>query len=291
MRLHGQQALRTRSLTAGPIPPIVRPGVWVEVSDVPLLAMRYRSSKPSKAALAAAIALALYLAPTSAAAVARPPGFGACTLMDAFLDRLMLAESGGDVLAKNPRSSALGPFQFIRSTFLEVSRRHFAEEVAELSEAEILRLRTDLDFSRRVARAYSRQNAADLRRRGLAANAANLRLAFFAGAAGAARVLTAKPETPVPRLLAAEAVRANPFLTRMTASALLRKSAREAGGLGLLELHPHEGRSRASGIATIRLRCNLGRPSCRKWLYLRKKRLKRTLARRGLKDAQITVVR
>ena len=68
-------------------------------------------------------------------------------------------------------------------------------------------------------------------------------------------------------------------------------SAREAGGLGLLELHPHEGRSHASGIATIRLRCNLGRPSCRKWLYLRKKRLKRTLARRGLKDAQITVVR
>ena len=202
-------------MTAGPIPPIVRPCVWVDVSDVPLLAMRYHSSKPSKAAPAALLALALCLVPDTAAA-GRTPGLGACTLMDAFLDRLMLAESGGDVLAKNPRSSALGPFQFIRSTFLEVSRRYFAEEVGELSEAEVLRLRTDLAFSRRVARAYSRQNAADLRRRGLAANVTNLRLAFFAGAAGAARVLTAKPEPPVSRLLAAEAVRANPFLYRMT---------------------------------------------------------------------------
>ena len=252
--------------------------------------MRYHSSKPSKAAPAALLALALCLVPDTAAA-GRTPGLGACTLMDAFLDRLMLAESGGDVLAKNPRSSALGPFQFIRSTFLEVSRRYFAEEVGELSEAEVLRLRTDLAFSRRVARAYSRQNAADLRRRGLAANVTNLRLAFFAGAAGAARVLTAKPEPPVSRLLAAEAVRANPFLYRMTASALLRRSAREAGGLGLLELHPETARTGASALATIKLRCNLGRPSCRKWLFLRKKRLTRTLARRGLKDVRITVVR
>ena len=235
------------------------------------------------------LALALCLG-VGTAAMARTPGLGACTLMDAFLDRLMLAESGGDILARNPRSSALGPFQFIRSTFLEVSRRNFPEEIGEFSKAEILRLRTDLDFSRRVARAYSRQNAALLRRQGLAANATNLRLAFFAGAAGAARVINAKPDTPVSSLLAAEALRANPFLYRMTAQALMRKSAREAGDLGLLELHPDERKSRG-GIATIKLRCNLGRPSCRKWLFLRKKRLKRALARRGHKDVRITIVR
>jgi hypothetical protein len=44
---------------------------------------------------------------------------------DAFLDRLMSAESGGLAHAKNPRSTALGPFQFIKSTFLEITRRHF----------------------------------------------------------------------------------------------------------------------------------------------------------------------
>jgi len=38
-----------------------------------------------------------------------------------FLDRLMLAESSGQLDARNPRSTALGPFQFIESTFLEVA--------------------------------------------------------------------------------------------------------------------------------------------------------------------------
>ncbi|MGI9385066.1 MAG: hypothetical protein ACR2PO_18085 [Methyloligellaceae bacterium] len=252
--------------------------------------MRRHSWKPKKALQACALAFALCLTP-GGAADGRAPGLGACTLMDAFLDRLMLAESGGDVLAKNPRSSALGPYQFIRSTFLEVSRRHFSDEIGELSKVEVLRLRTDLAFSRRVARAYSRQNATFLRRRGIVASLTNLRLAFFAGATGAARVLTAKPETPVSNLLTGEALRANPFLYGMTASALMRRSAREAGGLGLLELHPDEGKTRGTGVATIKLRCSLRRPSCRKWLFLRKKRLARTLARRGLKDVRITVVR
>lgn len=248
------------------------------------------SWKRRNALQACALAFALCLTP-DAAANGRAPGLGACTLMDAFLDRLMLAESGGNVLAKNPRSSALGAFQFIRSTFLEVSRRHLFTEIGALSQTEILRLRTDLAFSRRVARAYTRRNAAFLRRRGLAANATNLRLAFFAGATGAARVLTAKPETPVSSLLSAEALRANPFLYGMTADALMRKSAREAGGLGLLELYPDTPKAGASGVAKIKLRCSLGRPSCRKWLFLRKRRLARELARRGLKAAQITVVR
>jgi hypothetical protein len=51
-----------------------------------------------------------------------------------FLDRLMGAESAGADHAKNPRSTAVGPFQFIKATFLEVTRRHFPTEVAGLTD-------------------------------------------------------------------------------------------------------------------------------------------------------------
>jgi hypothetical protein len=59
----------------------------------------------------------------------------------AFLDRLMGAESGGRRLAANPRSSAVKRFQFIKSTFLATMRHHFPEEVAGRSDEELLALR------------------------------------------------------------------------------------------------------------------------------------------------------
>jgi len=37
------------------------------------------------------------------------------------------------------------PYQFIKSTFLELTRRHFPAEIVGLTEEEILRLRTDPD--------------------------------------------------------------------------------------------------------------------------------------------------
>ena len=86
--------------------------------------------------LAAAVAFAVGLASVSAiatpaasiadqvVATASPSAF------DDFLDRLMTAESAGRVNAKNPRSTALGPFQFIKSTFLELTRRHFSADLA-----------------------------------------------------------------------------------------------------------------------------------------------------------------
>ena len=45
--------------------------------------------------------------------------------LDTFLDRLMIAESGGRLDARNPRSTAVGPYQFIVSTFIDVARRNF----------------------------------------------------------------------------------------------------------------------------------------------------------------------
>ena len=116
--------------------------------------------------------------------------------METFLDRLMMAESGGNAFANNPRSTALGPFQFIAATWLEVVRAAFADATAKLKPHEILQLRTEPVFARQVATAYSQSNAAHLVANGAKATFANLRLAFLVGPSGAARVLSAKPDTP-----------------------------------------------------------------------------------------------
>lgn len=143
---------------------------------------------------------------------------------DTFLDRLMAAESGGRSAARNPRSSALGPFQFIKSTFLDITSRHFSAEIAGLSEAEILSLRTDHDLSRRAATVFCQENAKYLRGRGQEPTFAHLRLAFLLGAADAARILQAPQHTRVTDLLSPAVVRANPFMRAMNAADLVGKS-------------------------------------------------------------------
>jgi hypothetical protein len=198
--------------------------------------------------------------------------------MDTFLDRLMWAESGGRADAKNPRSTALGPFQFIASTFLEVVRRYFAAETAGLGDEQVLALRTDMAFSRRAALAYTNDNAAHLASHNLPATAANLRLAFLVGPAAAVRVLLAAAETPAAELLSEQAMAANPFLQGMSAGDLLRRAAADIAGAG--ETGGRRGFVLAAAGPRIAVKCNLGLASCRKWLALARKRAQRT-ARAG----------
>jgi hypothetical protein len=146
---------------------------------------------------------------------------------ETFLDKLMQAESGGRADAKNPRSTALGAFQFIESTFLEVVRRHFAQDVTGMADVEILALRTDRDFARRAALAFTRDNAAALTAEGVAATFPNLRLAFLLGPAGAIRVLQAPPESPLGPLVGLSVVLANPFMVGMTAGDLAARAAND----------------------------------------------------------------
>jgi hypothetical protein len=151
------------------------------------------------------------------------------TAVDKFLDKLMMAESGGRLTAKNPRSTALGPYQFINSTFIEVVDRHFSDEVEGLNRSQILALRTDLDFSRRAATAFNNDNAAYLRRRGLKPTFANLRLSYLLGAPGAAQVLSAKPNTKLTSVLPAAVIKANPFMRKLTVAGLVSRAEREVG--------------------------------------------------------------
>jgi outer membrane biosynthesis protein TonB len=149
---------------------------------------------------------------------------------EAFLDRLMGAESNGRDTAANPRSTALGAFQFIRSTFLEVMRRHFPADVANLREQEVLALRTDRGFARRAAAAFSKDNLDYLIDRGLSPTFGDLRLAFLLGPSAAARVLEAQPTKPVSQILGNSVIAANPFMRGMTVRDLVARATRDIGG-------------------------------------------------------------
>ncbi len=194
--------------------------------------------------------------------------------MPVFLDRLMMAESGGNDFARNRRSTATGPYQFIVSTFLSVARRHFPAETSKLSRTQILALRTDRKFARKAAEAYTKDNAAHLAAAGHKPTFTNLRLAFLLGPGGANRILSAPAKAKVGVLLGRAVMRANPFMAGMTASDLIARAARDiatdprsTAGIKAGKLAKRGRRPR------IRVRCNLARPSCKRWLALKRRRL------------------
>lgn len=197
--------------------------------------------------------------------------------MATFLDRLMIAESGGRDLAKNPRSTALGPFQFIESTFIDIARRHFPKDVENLDQAKLLRLRTDRTFARKAAAALTRDNAAYLAAAGLKPTFPHLRLAFLLGAGDAIKVLKAKPDIPLVRLLSPIVIKANPFMARLTAGGIVVRAAQDisaspqmTAGIQPGTIPPGLNKPQAP---RIKVRCNLGLPSCRRWLALEKRKL------------------
>jgi hypothetical protein len=224
----------------------------------------------------------------NAVAATAPPAM----TLETFLDRLMMAESGGQDAARNPRSTAVGPFQFIQEAFLDVVRRHFAEETMSLSTMALLKLREDRAFARRAAEAYTKDNAAHLAREGLPTSFNNLRLAYLAGATGAVRLLRAPPQTKVSTLLSSAAISANPFMAQMSAEELIAKCARD------LNVDPGSragiaaSNSTASGVdrPKIEIKCNQKLPPCRRWVALRlappDRNLGRSQRRRAVHSAQ-----
>lgn len=209
----------------------------------------------------------------NSAASAAPPEL----TLEEFLDRLAIAESAGNDEARNQRSTALGPFQFINSTFLEVARRHFAEETAALAPSAILALRTNRSFARRAAEAYTNDNAAHLVSEGLPASFPNLRLAHLVGPTGAVRLLRSPPEAMVAAVLSSRAIKSNPFMARMTVADLIAKCARDilATPGSTAGIIPEKGAARAKPHPRVVVKCSLKRPSCRRWLALAEARLKR----------------
>jgi hypothetical protein len=222
---------------------------------------------------------------------------------DTFLERLMAVESGGRDHAANPRSTAFGPFQFIRSTFLDLVRRHFAVEADDLTEEEVLELRANRPFARHAAALYSRENLAVLSGYGLIPTFGHLRLAFLVGPTAAVRLIRALPDTPAAEILGSAVIKANPFMGRMSASDLIARAARDVSD----DRHRPLGRTpaprdrpaaavqpaartslRAIDVwtvvnepkSTVSATCNRHLASCRRWITLSEARARDNAQRR-----------
>jgi hypothetical protein len=150
-------------------------------------------------------------------------------LLDSIVDSIISRESGGNPLARNPRSTASGLGQFTESTWLDTLARHRPDLVDRLSRQELLNLRTDADLSREMVAKLAADNAAALQRAGIEPTPGAIYLAHFAGPEGAIRVLRADASTPVENLLGSAAVTANPFLRGKTAADLIAWAERKMG--------------------------------------------------------------
>ena len=285
-------------------------------------------AKPASKAAAVVSPKPVGAPPVAASAAIKPPVAAVLATMttEKFLDKLMMAESGGRLDARNPRSTATGPFQFIESTFLDVVRRHFAQDVVGLTDPQVLTLRSDPVFARRAAEAFSRDNAVALVADGVPATFPNLRLAFLLGPTAAIRVLQAPPESPLGPLVGLPVIIANPFMAGLSASELAARAARDLSlpvprtvarprfvppprfaalpgvpPLGMQASPIARGAPSGSGaLAAMRtqpaprrapalvVHCNQDLPSCRRWVAVQTRLLtaRNPGGRRGLATAQ-----
>jgi len=148
----------------------------------------------------------------------------------ALADRIVLGESQGDPGAKNRRSSAAGPAQFVDGTWLELVKRRRPDIAAGLNQKQILQLRGDPQLARFMTERYVEQNASLLSRQGLQATPGSLYLAHFAGPGGAAAILTAPENADAANVIAnadrrpgvtrEKILSGNPFMKHFTAKDL-----------------------------------------------------------------------
>jgi len=167
----------------------------------------------------------------------------------ALVDSIIGAESGGNPLATNPRSSAMGAGQFIASTWLDMIRRYRPDLAQGKSDGDLLALRANPILSRQMTDAYAQENGTKLSAAGFEANPGNTYLAHFAGPGGAVKVLQADPGTPVGQVLGDAAMKANPFLANMTAGDLRAWANRKMGAPTPPAAIPNVGANAGDGAA------------------------------------------
>lgn len=137
---------------------------------------------------------------------------GVSAATKSYVDRVIKAESGGKANAKNPNSSATGVGQFIASTWLDLFRRYYPQQAANMGRDAILALRKDAEVSKRLIEAYAEENAKALQKAGVAVTEANLHLSHFLGVGDAIKVLKAAPGTKLAGLVSSASIKANPTI-------------------------------------------------------------------------------
>lgn len=120
---------------------------------------------------------------------------------DGYYRKLKRKESGGNLTAKNPNSTATGPAQFTEGTWKSLMARH--PELGLTANG-----RTDPYQSDRALRVFTEENREALQGAGIPVSEKSLYLAHFLGAGGAIKAWNAPPDMPADRVLP-EAAKAN----------------------------------------------------------------------------------
>lgn len=155
------------------------------------------------------------------------------------------SESGGNVAAKNPNSSATGLFQFTDGTWNGVAKAH--PELGLTSDGRLDPAQQEL-----AMRAFTMDNANSLKNWGIPVNGGSLYAMHFLGGGAAPRVLTAPPNTPMTSLVPSEVIKANPFLANMRASDFAQWAAQK-GGAGSAQAQAADLRANDQSGAGVRI--------------------------------------
>lgn len=118
-------------------------------------------------------------------------------------------ESGGKQFAKNPNSSAFGPGQFIKSTWMEFMKEAYPEIVKNRDANEVLKLRSDPNLADQATSWYAGKAVDELDKLNMPATDANIYLHHFLGPDGMKKILTADPNALASSVLSPEQVAAN----------------------------------------------------------------------------------
>jgi hypothetical protein len=122
-------------------------------------------------------------------------------------DQIIQIESGGNYKAAAGTSSAYGLGQFTRGTFEDLAKR--AQPGDPLYGKSFDDYKVSPALQRAALSKLTQSNAAGLQRRKLPVDDVSIYLAHFLGEAGAARVLGAPDNTPIEKVVSANAIKAN----------------------------------------------------------------------------------
>jgi hypothetical protein len=140
-----------------------------------------------------------------------------------YYDYMLGRESGGNLNAKNPLSSALGPAQFLNGTWASLMQQH--PELGLTPDG-----RTDPAQSNAGMRAFTQDNGNSLAKAGYD-DPANLYLAHRFGAAGAVSLLKADPNAPASQVLTPQVLAANPDLRTKTVGQIIAGNRAPGGNM------------------------------------------------------------
>ena len=154
---------------------------------------------------------------------------GGGTVVDQFVHRIITIESANRCNARNPLSTAVGLGQFIESTWMTTVRVHRPDLIAGRSRQQVLDMRLDCGLSRAMTTAFTRDNAAVLRRSGASVTPGNLYLAHFLGVGGAVKAVKGSPNSSIADVFGGGHVRANPFERGKSIGFLVSWAAKKMG--------------------------------------------------------------